>query len=156
MISPPEILQTEALAAAVIHITVPRGDMPKVFGPGVDELMAVLAAQGIEPLSAVFAHHLTTSASEFDFELGAIIAGAVTPTGRVRSGQLPAARVARTTYTGPYEGLHGAWSEFQAWMQANGHEPAGSLWELYSVGPHSTDDPTKWQTELTRPLLNGH
>ena len=152
MISPPEVLQTEALPAAVIHITVPRSDMQTVFGPAVSELMAVLAAQGLEPLSAVFGHHLTTSTSDFDFELGAIVSGAVTPAGRVKPGQLPAARVARTIYTGPYEGLHGAWSAFGDWMQANGHEPAGCLWELYAIGPQTTDDPAGWRTELTRPL----
>lgn len=155
MISTPEVLQTGAQPAAVIHIKVPRSEMQTVFGPAVSELMAVLSAQGIEPLSAVFAHHLTTSASDFDFELGAVIAGAVTPSGRVKPGQLPAARVARTTYTGPYEGLHEAWNQFQTWMQVNGHDPAGSLWELYAVGPQSTDDPAGWRTELTRPLAGG-
>jgi effector-binding domain-containing protein len=152
MISPPDVIQTEAQLAAVIHITVPRSEMQNVFGPAVSELMAVLAAQGIVPLSAVFAHHLTTSASDFDFELGAIIAGTVTPAGRVKPGQLPAARVARTAYTGPYEGLHGAWTEFEAWMETNGHKPAGSLWEIYSAGPQSTSDPGAWCTELFRPL----
>lgn len=42
----------------------------KVFGPAVGELMAVLAAQGVKPDGAVFAHHLKMSADTFDFELG--------------------------------------------------------------------------------------
>ena len=153
MISTPDIVQTETEPAAVIQILVPRSEMQMVFGPAVEELIAVLAAQGIEPQSAVFAHHLSMSASDFDFELGVKIAGTVTPSGRVRPGQLPAARVARTVYSGPYEGLHGAWTEFEAWLTANGHQAAKSLWELYAVGPQTTDDPEGWRTELTRPLL---
>ena len=43
MISIPKILQTEAEAAAVIHLIVPRSEMRKVFGSAVGELMAALA-----------------------------------------------------------------------------------------------------------------
>jgi hypothetical protein len=50
MISIPEILQTEAEAAAVIRLTVPRSEMRKVFGPAVGELMAALTEQGVIPI----------------------------------------------------------------------------------------------------------
>ena len=135
MISIPEILQTEAEAAAVIRLTVPRSEIRKVFGPAVGELMAALTEQGVKPSSPVFAHHLKMSADTFDFELGVKVAAPVKATGR-----------------GPYEGLPSAWGEFDAWMKANNHEKAESLWELYSVGPQSTPDPANWRTELNRPL----
>jgi effector-binding domain-containing protein len=152
MISRPQILQTMAEAAAVIHVTVPRSEMRRVFGPAVGELTAALAAQGVKPCSAVFAHHLKLGPDTFDFELGAKVEVPVTATGRVKPGELPATKVARTIYSGPYEGLPLAWGEFDAWMKANGHEKAESLWELYSVGPQSTPDPANWRTELNRPL----
>jgi hypothetical protein len=69
MITTPQILLTEAQAAAVIRLTVPRSEMKKVFGPAVGELMAALAEQGVKPVSAVFAHHLKMSPDTFDFEL---------------------------------------------------------------------------------------
>jgi effector-binding domain-containing protein len=154
MISKPQILQTKAHAAAVIHITTPRNEMMKVFGPAVGELLSALAAQGVEPIGAVFAHHLKMSPGIFDFELGVKVTAPVTATGRVKPGELPAAKVARTTYAGPYEGLPSAWDEFDSWMKANGHEQAEYLWELYSVGPQSTPDSANWRTELNRPLKN--
>lgn len=140
MISTPQILRTEAQAAAVIRLTVPRSEMKKVFGPAVGELMAALAGQGVKPVSAVFAHHLKMSPDTFDFELGVKINAPVKVTGRVKPGELPAAKVARTIYSGPYEGLPSAWGEFNKWIKANGHEQAENLWELYSVGPQSTPD----------------
>jgi hypothetical protein len=70
MIETPQIVQTQAQAAAVIRLTVARSEMMKVFGPAVGELMSVLAAQGAEPVGAVFAHHLRMSTDTFDFELG--------------------------------------------------------------------------------------
>lgn len=154
MISTPEVTQTQVVPAAVIHIRVPRSEMATVFGPAVNELMAVLAVQGLTPEGGVFAHHLTTSATDFDFELGVRVEGAVAPSGRVKPGQLPAVRAARTVYSGPYEGLHGAWGEFETWMTANGHKSGPTLWEVYSVGPQSSDDPADWRTDLVRPLLN--
>jgi effector-binding domain-containing protein len=154
MISTPQIIQTEAHEAAVIRLTIPRSEMMKVFGPAVGELMAVLASQGVEPVGAVFAHHLKMPPDAFDFELGVKVAAPVKATGRVRPGQLPAAKVARTVYSGPYEGLPAAWGEFVTWMKANGHEQAENLWEVYSIGPQSTPDSANWRTELNRPLSN--
>jgi effector-binding domain-containing protein len=154
MLATPQIVKTEAQQAAIIHLAIPRSEMMKVFGPAVGELMAALAAQGVNPVGAVFAHHLKMSPENFDFELGVKVAAPVKPAGRVKPGQLPASKVARTVYSGPYEGLPAAWGEFNKWMKANGHEQAGSLWEVYSVGPQSSPDPANWRTELNRSITN--
>jgi len=154
MLDTPQIVRTTAQAAAVIHLTVPRNDMMKVFGPAVGELIATLSEQGVKPEGPVFAHHLKMSADTFDFELGVKVSTPVKATGRVKPSELPAAKVARTVYSGPYEGLPAAWGEFTKWIKANGHEQADDLWEIYSVGPQSTPDPEGWRTELSRPLKN--
>ncbi len=152
MLDAPKIIQTTAQTAAVIHLTVPRSDMMKAFGLAARELIAALAAQGIKPEGPIFAHHLKMSADNFDFELGFSVSTSVKAAGRVTPGELPAAKVARTIYSGPYEALPAAWSEFTKWIKANGHEQADDLWELYSVGPQSTPNSAKWRTELNRPL----
>ncbi len=152
MIATPQILQTKAQAAAVIRLEVPRSEMMRAFGPAVGELMTVLANQGVEPIGAVFAHHLKMSPDTFDFELGVEVAVPVKVSGRVERGELPGAKVAHTVYSGPYEGLPSAWGEFSKWIRANNHEAAETLWELYTIGPHSTPDPAEWRTELFQPL----
>jgi effector-binding domain-containing protein len=154
MLATPETITTNVQEAAVMHLTVPRSEMRKVFGPAVGELMAALAAQGIEPVGAVFAHHLKLSPDIFDFEVGVRVSAPIKPAGRVKPGQLPAAKVARTVYSGPHEGLPSAWGEFSKWLKANGHDQAEDLWEMYSVGPQSSPDPANWRTELNRPLAN--
>ncbi len=154
MIECPKIIQTNAHQAAIIRLTIPRSEMMKAFGPAVQELMATLADQGVKPVGAVFAHHLRMPPDMFDFELGVEVAAPATSAGRVKPGVLPAAKVARTIYHGPYQGLPGAWGEFVDWMKANGYEQAEDLWEVYSVGPQSSPDPANWRTELNRPLKN--
>jgi effector-binding domain-containing protein len=154
MIDTPEIVQTTAHPAAVIRLTIPRSEMRSAFGPAVQELMSTLAGQGVKPVGAVFAHHLRMPPDMWDFELGVEIASPVKAAGRVKPGQLPAAKVARTIYHGPYDGLPDAWGDFVTWMKANGHEQAEDLWEVYQVGPQSSPDPAQWRTELNRPLKN--
>ncbi len=152
MIDTPQILQSAAQMTAVIHLTIPRADMPKVMGPGIGELMAAVAAQGITPTGPIYAHHLRMTPEQFDFELGVPVSAPVKPAGRVRPGQLPATTVARTIYHGGYEGLAGAWGEVHAWIAAQGRTPAADLWECYVQGPESGPNPATWRTELTRPL----
>lgn len=152
MLDKPEITQTAAQLTAVIHVTIPRDQIREVMGPGISELMSTVAAQGIRPSGPWFTHHLRMDAKVFDFEIGVPVAQPVAAAGRVKAGQLPAARVVRTVYRGPYEGLPSAWGEFDAWIKANGHQTAANLWECYVAGPESSPDPSTWRTELNRPL----
>jgi effector-binding domain-containing protein len=152
MIDTPQVTRTAARPAAVIHLTIPRGEMMSAFGPAVQELMSALAEQGVAPAGPVFAHHLRMEPGTFDFELGVPVAGPVAEAGRVKAGELPAATVARTVFHGDYASLPGAWGEFDAWIRANGHTPAADLWEVYATNPDSDPDPAAWRTELNRPL----
>jgi effector-binding domain-containing protein len=152
MIDTPQILQTAAQSAAIIRITVPRGEIRQVMGPGHTELMATLDAQGILPAGRWFTHHLSMHRDFFDFEIGVPVKAKVTAAGRVTPGQLPAATVARTIYHGPYEGLAAAWPQLDAWIVAQGRTAGPSLWETYVTDPASEADPALWRTELTRPL----
>lgn len=153
MNSAPEILQTTARPTAVIHLTIPHAEMMQAFGPAIDELMSVLAAQGLTPAGPVYAYHFKMSPGIFDLEVGVPVEGTVKPAGRVKPSQLPARKVARSVYTGPYEGLPDAWGEFDRWMKAGGVKQAEDLWECYVHGPGSDPDPKTWRTEMNRPLI---
>jgi effector-binding domain-containing protein len=153
MLEKPEILQTEEQLTAAIHITVPRSQIREVMGPGLSEVMSTLNAQGITPSGPWFTHHLRMDPEIFDFEISVPIKTPVKPAGRVKPSCVPAARVARTVYRGPYEGLGDAWGEFMDWIAAEGLTPAPNLWECYVKGPESGPDPAEWCTQLNRPLL---
>ena len=153
MIDTPQITKTEVQLAAVIRLTVPRAEIRNVMGPGIGEVMAAVATQGMAPTGPWFTHHLKRPADVFDFEICVPVAAPIVPNGRVRPGEWPAMTVARTVYQGPYEGLAAAWGEFCAWIDASGRTPAVDLWERYLAGPESSPDPATWRTELNRPLL---
>jgi effector-binding domain-containing protein len=153
MIDTPTIAQSPATMAAVLPVAVPREQIKDVMGPGISELMSVVAAQGITMTGPWFAHHTRMDPKVFAFDIGVPVATPVTPTGRVERGELRAATVARTVYRGPYEGLHAAWAEFGNWIKANGYTPASDLWEVYLSGPDASSNPDDWRTELNRPLI---
>ena len=152
MIDTPQVTTTSFQQTAVIHLTIPRNEIQRVMGPGIGELMATVAAQGIALAGPWYTHHLRMEPGVFDFEIGVPVAAPVAPSGRVKPGHLPAATVARTVFRGGYEGLGSAWGEFGKWISANGYTPAADLWEVYLAGPESGSDPANWRTELNRPV----
>lgn len=154
MLEQMQIVETEARLSAVIRLTIPRDEIRQVMGPAIAEVLETLAAQRIAPDGPVFTYHFRMDPALFDFEVGFPVTAAVTASGRVTPGRLPATTVARTTYRGPYEGLATAWGEFKAAIAAAGLQPAPALWECYTSGPESGADPARWCTELNQPLLS--
>ncbi|MEO8505241.1 MAG: GyrI-like domain-containing protein [Acidobacteriota bacterium] len=154
MIDTPRIVETETQQTAVIRLTIPREQMRQAMGPGIRELLGVVAAQGITPTAPWFTHHFKMDPKIFDFEIGVPVPAAIAAVGRVQAGHLPAAKVARAIYHGPYEGLSGAWGELTQWIKAEGLAEAAELWESYVKGPESSPDSADWQTELNRPLID--
>ncbi|MDX2192034.1 MAG: hypothetical protein NW201_01685 [Gemmatimonadales bacterium] len=152
MLTPPEIVDVPAVPAAVIEIVVARTEMPRVMRPAIAELLGVLQAQGLRPSGPRFAHHLEITHEAFHFELGFPVEGTVTPAGRVRPGMLPAARIGRAVYTGPYPGLHAAWEAFDDALTADGWTLAPQVWEEYLTGPEGGGDPSTFRTRFNRPV----
>lgn len=153
MLSAPEIVNTDAVRVARIPLTIPRAEIREVMGRGITELMSAVAAQGVGPAGAWLTHHHRMDPGVFDFDICVPVSAEVLPVGRVLPGELPAARVARTIYQGPYEGLGDAWGALMAWVQEQGLSAGPDLWEVYEAGPETGSDPATWQTVLHRPLV---
>jgi uncharacterized protein YndB with AHSA1/START domain/effector-binding domain-containing protein len=148
----PAVLRTSAQRVALLHLTVPRAEIMKVMGPGLQELKDAVASQGVAVTGPWFTHHLRMDPKVFDFEIGVPVSAAVSPAGRMRPGVWPEARMARTVHRGGYEKLGEAWGDFEKWMKAHGHAPEPDLWERYVEGPEAGPDPGAFRTELSRPL----
>jgi effector-binding domain-containing protein len=140
------VTDSPALLAAVIRFKIPQMELPSVMGPAVDELMAALKAQGITPAGPLFNHYLSMDSGMFDFEVGVPVSTPVARAGRVVPGELPAAKVVRATYHGPYAGLHHAWCEFGELGQGagaqtrRGHLGMLRLWPGVEPGPDDVAD----------------
>jgi effector-binding domain-containing protein len=152
MIGTPEIVEVPAQKIAFIHVNIPRTEIMQAMHSGLDELGAALKAQGVRPTGPWFTHHTRRPNETFDFRICFPVEKDVKPAGRVELGVLEAASVARTVYSGHYDGLGKAWGEFVAWTEVNNLKTREDLWERYLVGPESGAGPEGWRTELNRPL----
>ena len=152
MISTPEIVDSPAQKIAFIHVTTPLAGIMEAMHAGLGELGAALKDQGIPPTGPWFTHHSRRPNETFDFRICFPVDKDVKPAGRVEPGELEAARVVRTVYSGNYTGLPGAWGEFMQWIERENLKTREDLWERYVVGPDSAANPAEWRTELNRPL----
>ena len=151
-LTPLTVVHTQAQPAAVIHITCPSEEIQNVMGSAIAEVIAVARSQDIGPAGPVFSHHFDMKPGVFNFEIGVPVSRPLNPVVRAKAGELPAAKVARTIYTGPYEGLGEAWDEFTNQVEDAGHQRASNLWECYLTGPSVVTDDNEFQTELNRPI----
>jgi effector-binding domain-containing protein len=149
----PQITEMTPQHYAYLHLVVPAKDIRSAMGPGLKEVYDAVQAQGMKPAGAWFAHHLKRPNEFFDFEICVPVASPIEPVGRIKAGEIPPVKVARTVYRGNYSGLPGAWGEFMAWIQENKLPEAQDLWERYLVSPDTTNNPEEWQTEMNKPLL---
>ena len=152
VIDTPQIVKIEPKITATLHIVVPRSEIQSVMGAGIQEVLAAIAEQGLQPTGPLFTHHSRIDSTLFDFEIVVPISESIKPVGRVKPGEFRARTAARAIYRGPYEGLAKAWEEFKTWIADHEHFPASDIWETYLTGPHSSPDPKEWITELYQPL----
>lgn len=154
MIEPPGIFLTEPRHYAGLHQVIPVAQIQKVMGPSIQEVLAAVKAQSLEPAGPVFTHHLHRPVKTFDFEVGVPVAEAIAPDGRVLPRIWPRMKVARTIFHGNYSGLPGAWGEFEKWVNNNSRHPGTEFWEVYTIGPETDPNPEAWRTELNWPLMD--
>ena len=148
MITKPELINTSEVLSAAIHLTIPGRDMPKYMDPAIQDIIKTLADQGMQPTGPMFSYHYRRPSDTFDFEIGFEVAKPINPVGRVMNSKLPAVKVARAVYEGPYEGLAQAWGELQKWVREMKLAETGRFWERYLTNPEEVKDPKNYRTEL--------
>ena len=73
-------------------------------------------------------------------------------TEHVKFRTLPEVTVASCTYQGSYTQITDVYAAVIAWMEANGYEPAGPMFNIYHVSPHETQNPDEFVTEICYPV----
>ena len=69
MLEPLRILATTAQPMAFIPLIIPQADIRSVMGPGLAELRAAIAAEGVAVTGPWFTHHLRPPGAVFDFQI---------------------------------------------------------------------------------------
>ena len=110
-------------------------ELPMLIGAGYGKMAAYLGELG-EYLSDVpyVAYH-NMDMQNLDVELGFPVPKALPEKGDIRSGSIPEGRVVSCMYRGAYREMVSTYTEMADWIEKNGLQPAGTVYECYYNGP---------------------
>ena len=139
--------------AATVQMTIPRyEDEGRVWGTLMQETCRMNLAEADPCLCAVT--FLDGEYKEEDVEVMAwkTVKGSYPDTAHVKFRTLPEVTVASCTYKGSYTLITEVYAAVVAWIEANGYEPSGAMFNIYHVSPHETQNPDEFVTEICYPV----
>ncbi|MBR2835161.1 MAG: MerR family transcriptional regulator [Coriobacteriales bacterium] len=139
--------------AATVHMTLPRyEDEGIIWGILVEETAGMKLVEADPCLCAVT--YLDGEYKEENVEMMAwkTVKGTYPDTEHVKFQTLPEVTVASCTYQGSYTLIVDVYAAVAAWIEANGYEPAGPMFNIYHVSPHETQNPNEFVTEICYPV----
>lgn len=80
------------------------------------------------------------------------VKGKYRDTEHVKFRTLPAVTVASCTYKGSYEQINDVVASCMEWINGNGYECCGNMFNIYHVSPHETQNPDEFVTEVCYPV----
>ena len=139
--------------AATVHMTLPRyEDEGEIWSVMCSETCRMDLAEADPCLCAV--SFLDGEYKEKDVEMLAwkTVKGSYPDTEHVKFRTLPEVTVASCTFKGSYAQITEVYAAVVAWIEANGYEPDGAMFNIYHVSPHETRDPNEFVTEVCYPV----
>ena len=139
--------------AATVRMTIPRyEDEGMVWGILTEETCRMNLTEADPCLCAVT--FLDGEYKEENVEVMAwkTVKGSYPDTEHVKFRALPETTVASCTYKGSYTLITEVYAAVVAWIEANGYEAAGPMFNIYHVSPHETRNPDEFVTEVCYPV----
>ena len=131
--------------AATVHAVIPRYEQEGM-------IWSTLVSEADPCLCAVT--FLDGEYKEKDVEMLAwkTVKGSYPDTEHVQFRTLPEVTVASCTFRGSYDQISEVYAAIISWIEANGYESAGPMFNIYHVSPHETKNPEEFVTEACYPV----
>ena len=139
--------------AATVHMVIPRyADEGEIWSVLTSETAGMNLTPADPCLCAV--SYLDGEYKEKDVEMLAwkTVKGSYPDTEHVKFRTLPQATVVSCTFQGSYAQISDVYAAIGAWMQENGYESDGPMFNIYHVSPHETKNPDEFVTEACYPV----
>ena len=135
--------------AATVHMTIPHYEDEGLVWQILGEETAPLNMVPADPC-LVAAEYLDDEYKEENVELIAwkTVKGKYPDTEHVKFKTLPPVKVASCMVKGGYEQMPEVYGAVISWVNDNGYECAGPMFNIYHVSPHETQDPNEYVTEV--------
>ena len=139
--------------AATVHAVIPRyEDEGMIWSTLVSETCRMNLVDDDPCLCAVT--FLDGEYKETDVEMLAwkTVKGNYPDTEHVKFRTLPEVTVASCIFKGGYDQITDVYAAVVAWIEANGYESDGPMFNIYHVSPHETKNPDEFVTEACYPV----
>lgn len=119
-------------------------------------MMKETADQNLTPANPCLAfgifHDAEYKERDVDVEIQMTVEGNYHDTEHVRFKTEPAVCVASAIHYGSYETINDASAAVAAWVEKNGYQMCGVMFNVYHVSPHETQNPDELVTEVCIPV----
>ena len=155
----PRLETRDPQPTVAIRHTIPRDrvDLGEVYGTTFPRVFAALGERGLAPAGPPFGRYLEWGVERVVVEVGVPVAEppadlpTEAPDGEPRASELPGGTVATLTHVGPYDGLPTSNRRLAGWIDEQGLERSGALWESYAGDPGSVPV-DELRTEIFQPV----
>jgi len=130
-----EMLPQTALS---IHTRTSVDQLPEVLDRVCGTVFQHLNELGEQPTGPAYVAYYNMDMQDLDIEAGFPVARALPVKGEVQVSALPGGKAATCIHTGPYDQLPSAYNALLAWMQEQGLEATGTVYEFYLNDPSQT------------------
>ena len=124
-------------------------DLPQMFEAGYGQIAQYLGELGEQPVGPPFAAYYNMDMANLDIEFGFPVARILPGRAEIKAGEIPAGQVATCLHIGPYSEMEPAYNALTKWVEDNGYESTGIVYELYLNDPRETPPA---QTQIIFPL----
>ena len=146
-----EIKDQPAQPTLSIRTRSAASQLTQLFGQTFGAIMQYLGELGEYPVGAPFGAYYNMDMQDLDIAIGFPVSKPLPDRGEIKSGALPAGKIAVTLHIGPYDAIAPAYEALTQYMQANGCTPSGIAYEFYLSDPQTTP-PDQIQTQIMFPL----
>ena len=130
-----ELVDQSAQPTLSIRTTTSVKELPQELGRAYGAIGQYMAQLGEQPAGAPYAAYFTFDMENMDIEIGFPVGGSLPGEGEIQSGEIPAGKIARCLYTGPYNKIEPAYNALTAYVEEQGHETTGVAYEFYLNDP---------------------
>jgi effector-binding domain-containing protein len=130
-----EVVETAAQPALFVRTVTPVGNLPQELGKAFTAIMQYLGELGEQPANAPFTAYYNMDMEHLEVEIGFPVTKALPARGDIAAGEIPAGKKVTRMYKGPYMGMEPVYAEIAQYMEENGLEPTGVVYEFYYNSP---------------------
>ena len=142
----------ERYVASVRQI-IPNYDMEgQLWSIFMEETAHMRIQDGDPCLCAALFHDGDYKESDVDVEVQKTVKGTYPDTEHVKFKTVPAVQVASAVCKGSYDQISAVNAAVASWVEDNGYAFDGTVFNIYHVSPHETNDPDAFVTEVCYPV----